>query len=260
MLRSVTAKKIEIFIDQVDRGSRKVAAALLTNRRLSRSDYRTMLAATKTSLSEIGDIYNALKGKVGSVRGLVAASRSADYEEAMAKVVTMAARLDLLRHALAEELGESPEAPIEEVAPEDATSESIVGDLEGDVREEEAQLEGNPETDDPLAGDDAIDAGDPVEVDPEQPNVEEDEEEYEDGGDDEDLPEMGEGDEGEDGVVFNEDGGEEEAPPPAVETTSSRKRRVQTARRNRKSITARRSTKGGNAGVNLSNLWNFIGN
>lgn len=250
MLRSVTAKKIDWFVKDLDEGTRAVAAAL-TSTDLGYRDLRSILSAVNSALTEVGEVYNALKSQAGNVRGLVAASQSSTFDDALGKVVTIATRLDLLRSVIADELG---------------VPEAEVPGMEGDV--EQAPISGGEIADELNGGE--IPTAIPSPVDSNQPVVEasEDEEDFDGDDDDEDDDdEDGEGygddedadeDEDEDVNFHDDEDDEDEAPREAT----SRRRFVQAKKQQkanvRNSITARRSN--ASAGSALpKRLFDFIG-
>lgn len=248
MLRSVTAKKIDWFVKDLDEGTRAVAAAL-TNVDLSYGDLRSILAAVNSALGEVGEVYDALKSQAGNVRGLVAASQSPTFDDALGKIVTIATRLDLLRGVIAEELGMEPEAAADPEVP------GMEGDVNGGSIAEEITGE--------------IPTAQPMPLASDQPTVEVSEDEDEDfEGDDEDADadddEDGYGEEededADEDVDFNDDddeGGEEVEEP--REATSARRHAHARRSRMRKSITAKRSAKASSGVDYMKNLWNFIG-
>lgn len=151
MLRSITAKKVNLFTSRIDEATRAISAALVTGK-VEAPELREMLASVKHELEEVGKVYNALVGKANSIRNLAAAAQNPHFDEAISRVVEAATRLDLMRTAIAAELGESPDEP--ELDPnQSVTAEDITKELGG--------------------GED-IPVTAPKEVDPEQPNVAED--------------------------------------------------------------------------------------
>lgn len=260
MLRQITAKKLDRYTQSLDEGTRAVAASLAKGKMTNQSK-RKLLAMVNSVISEVGSVYDALRTQASSTRNLIAASRSNDFESGLQRIVGLATRLDLIRTALAGDLGVDPEAPVvdeEEELPADytVTAQELVDELGGtDIPTPDPK---EVATEQPTVQDAATEESSP---EPEtdyasEPEgimgLEEEGEDYEDVEDEDEDISFESDDVPEDALPGVE--AEEEPPVEEPEVPVTAKAR---ARKVRSSVTAKRNTQA-NVGDALKGLWDFI--
>ena len=279
MIRKITAQKIASYTSDIARGTRALAAAMVRPN-VSDADKRQMLAMVQSAMQEVSGVYDSLRAKASSTRDLVAMSNDTNgFEEGLQKIVAIATRLDLMRSALAGDLGVDPEEPVdgvpvedEEQLPEDYTvsAQELVAELGNpvgasdiptvnpeDVKTEQANVDGaktEKSSPDPVVDQKSEPVG--------QIGLNESEEDYTE---DEptDVPE--DEDEGGLDVQFDDDEIPEDALPEGDKPEDETEVPIQASRKAvakketlRDSVTARRSVKS-NVGKALEGLFNFIG-
>jgi len=164
MLRKSTAKKTQSYLNKIDKRTKKVAVAFVSNKR--GFNHKAALKVLARNEKELRRIYAAVKSLLASKSAIVRASKAnanSNIENILSTIAGLATRIDIISSAIKAE--DADDIDLDDIGTDDDDDDLGDDDTDidlGDDGDDDSGFYSNEDTDD---DDDDIDLGDDDDID-----------------------------------------------------------------------------------------------